>query len=89
MFLYGIEQVVYDFSKSVLIDADSMRFKPCVLVASLFSVSIELHLLLSNNQDQLKQNPKSPLFLEHVRIACDIWDDFTKKVFGKFSLSHI
>lgn len=53
-FLSEVEAAAYDFSKSVLIDADSMRFKPCVLVAGLFSLSIELHLLLNNNEATLK-----------------------------------
>ena len=88
-FLSEVEAAAYDFTKSVMIDADSMRFKPCVLVASLMSVSIELHLLLHQNRDSLQSNPKSPLYLEHVRIACDIWDDLVKKIFGKSSVKHI
>ena len=88
-FLSDIEGAAYDFSKSVLVDADSLRFKPCVLVASLFSMTIELHLLLNHSKEDIKQQPRAPLYLEHVRIACDIWDDLTKKIFGKFSLKPI
>jgi hypothetical protein len=89
VFLSEVEAAAYDFSKSVLIDADSMRFKPCVLVASLMSMVIELHLLLNNNKETLSSCPKSPLFFEHIRIACDIWDDLVKKVFGKSAVKNI
>ena len=88
-FLSEVEAAAYDFSKSVLIDADSMRFKPCVLVAGLFSTTIELHLLQNNSVEHLKKNPKSPIVLEHMRIACDIWDDLMKKIFGRFAVKHI
>ena len=43
-FLNEIEALVYDLTKSVLIDADSLQFKPSIIVASLISISLDIYL---------------------------------------------
>jgi hypothetical protein len=57
VFLSEIEAATYDFTKSILIDADSMRFKPSLLVCGLISVTTKLNLLLNFSRDRLKMKP--------------------------------
>ena len=49
-----IEAVVYDYTKSVLIDAEMMRFKPSVIVCSIISVTLEVYLLTKYSQLRLE-----------------------------------
>ena len=43
-FLCDIETEVYDISKSVLIDAESMKFKPSIIIAAVVTATIEMYL---------------------------------------------
>lgn len=43
-FLSEIEMMAYDFTKSVLVDAEVMSYKPSLIVAALITISIELSL---------------------------------------------
>ena len=43
-FFSEIETIVYDFSKSVLIDANCLQYKGSIVVCGLISVAIELYL---------------------------------------------
>jgi hypothetical protein len=45
-FLCDVEAAAYDFSKSVLIDAHCLKFKPSFIVAALFSASLEITMKL-------------------------------------------
>lgn len=39
-FMSEIEAAVYDYTKSILIDAESMRFKPSLIVCGVISVTL-------------------------------------------------
>ena len=41
-FVCDIESLVYDLAKSVLIDASTLKYKPSLIVAALFSISLDL-----------------------------------------------
>jgi hypothetical protein len=55
VFLSEIEAATYDFTKSVLIDCDSMRFKPSVIVCGLICLTIKLNYLLNFSKDRMKK----------------------------------
>ena len=46
-FLCDIETAVYDFSKSVLTDVESLQYRPSLIVAGLISASLEITLKIS------------------------------------------
>ena len=43
-FICDVETAVYDFSKSLLIDAESLKYRQSLLIAALISTSIEISL---------------------------------------------
>lgn len=43
-FICEIETTVYDFSKSVLADVESLQYRPSLLVAGLISATLEITL---------------------------------------------
>ena len=49
-FMSEIEAVVYDFIKSILIDAEVLRFKPSLIVVATISASFEVFFLVNYNQ---------------------------------------
>lgn len=52
-FLCDVETAAYDLSKSVLVDAESLKYQPSITVAALVTVAIEINMHLLNN-DHLK-----------------------------------
>ena len=53
-FISEIETQVYDYTKSVLIDADVLQYNASIIVCSLISITIEIFLKL-----ELSVNPTS------------------------------
>ena len=49
-----IEAMVYDFIKSILIDAEVLRFKPSSIVVATISASFEVFFLVNFNQSTLE-----------------------------------
>jgi hypothetical protein len=49
-FLCEVESAAYDFSKSLLIDAHCLKMKPTILIAAVFSASIEIALRLQTGE---------------------------------------
>jgi hypothetical protein len=58
-----IEAVVYDFIKSILIDAEVLKFKPSLVVVSTITASFDVFFMVNYNQSTLKENPMVPKFL--------------------------
>lgn len=50
-FLCDVEMAVYDYIKSLLIDAESLKYPPSVCVAAIVSASIEIFFLYLSEQD--------------------------------------
>ena len=44
-----IEALVYDFIKSILIDAEALKFKPSLIVVACISASFEVFYLVNFN----------------------------------------
>ena len=61
--LCEVEQVAYDFVKSVLIDAESLKYKPSILVAAVISVSLEIlfKTKLQEKQASCRSPPKTDM----------------------------
>ena len=89
VFLSEIEAATYDFTKSVLIDCDSMRFKPSVIVCGLICLTIKLNFLLNFSRDRMKKQPFAPEYVKQINICSEIWDNLVKKIFGHNSLSYM
>ena len=49
-YMCEIETAAYDLSKSVLIDAESMKFKPSIIVVALVTAAIEIKFNLFLNE---------------------------------------
>jgi len=47
-FFGDIEAIAYDFLKSLLIDCDSMRYLPSLVVCSVISTTIEIYFKLNS-----------------------------------------
>jgi len=49
-FMCEVEQQAYDLTKSILIDAECLRFKPSLIVASIITVAIEINLRIKHKK---------------------------------------
>ena len=89
-FLTDAETIVYDFSKSVLIDAQLMRYLPSIVVCALITASLEVLVKVNFPEDQcdpsahasFSSRPPKIILLQHVKLCCNIWDQFVKMLFG-------
>lgn len=98
-FICDVETAVYDFSKSLLIDAESLKYRQSLLVAALISASIEISLKQKFEEKQASLKKPSDTFvkdsignlplLPHLRICNQVWETFVIKLFGKGSLAHV
>jgi hypothetical protein len=52
-----IEAMVYDFIKSILIDAEVLKFKPGLIVVATISASFEVFLMINFHISTLEVNP--------------------------------
>ena len=62
-FICDVETVTYDYTKSVLIDSESTKYKPSIIVASLVCVAIEvsLKLMIKSKTDPLSKKEEKNL----------------------------
>ena len=60
-FMCEVEQQAYDLSKSTLVDAECLKFKPSLIVASLITAAIEINLRIKyhNKEQEAANKPKS------------------------------
>ena len=77
-FLTEAESIVYDYSKSVLIDAQLMKYLPSIVVCALITASLEVLIKVNFAEDQsdpmnILEKPRVKL-LQHVKLCCNIWD---------------
>lgn len=104
-FLCDVETSTYDLSKSVLIDAESLKHKPSIIVAALVTVAIELNLQLLHGDPSKTSNsfqarastiyPTPPVntkilpILDHLKICNQVWDGILRKIFGPNSIENL
>ena len=88
-----VETACYDFTKSVLIDAEVLKYKPSIIVPALITSTLEIALrkiyedkinsgIIQNNNEDCKNLP----VLDHLRICNSVWDKIATKIFGKNSI---
>jgi hypothetical protein len=53
-FMCDIESTAYDFTKSIITDAEILKFKPSIVVAAIISTTIEIYLQLKLKE---RKNP--------------------------------
>jgi hypothetical protein len=63
MFMTDLEALVYDYTKSILIDAEALKFKPSIIVCGVISISFEIFFLVNYNKGRVKDNTVTPIFL--------------------------
>lgn len=81
-FTGDVESLAYDLTKSVLIDAASLKYKGSLIVAALVNIGIDLQLRISFTQ-RLSQQPLVPVLIDQIKICCDEWDRVLVRFFGQ------
>ena len=84
-FICEIESAAYDFTKSILADAESLKFKPSIIVACVISTTIEIFLNLKLQQKSAEGLPS----MSHLKLCNAVWDSIVKKLFGRYSLEYL
>lgn len=82
-FLCDIESMVYDFMKSLLIDAQTLRYKGSLLVAGLVTICIDLFTKLSLPELTAENQPLAPYLIDQVGICIDQWDIVLERLFNQ------
>lgn len=82
-FMGDVESLVYDLTKSILVDAASLKYKGSLIVAALVNVGIDLHLRIGFTQQRLVQRPLFPVLIDQIKICCDEWDHVLVRLFGQ------
>ena len=67
-FICETEQAAYDFTKSVLIDSESTKFKASIVVAAIISTTIEIQLKLRMQGQQNGKKTCSPTDLKSLPV---------------------
>ena len=81
-FFSELETQSYDFLKSVIIDAELLKYKPSLLCCSVICASIELRLKLQIG----KMKEFSHQLLRHIQKAYSIWESIVIKTYGDLDL---
>lgn len=93
-FICEVESTAYDFTKSLLIDAESLKHKSSIMVAAIVSVSIEI--IFQSKIDERKKDiyvdqagQKVLPILTHMEQCNKVWDSILKRMFGKGSIEFL
>ena len=77
-FICEIESAAYDFTKSIMADAESLKFKPSIIVACVISTTVEIFLNLKLQQ----KSPEGLPAISQLKLCNAVWDSIVKKLFG-------
>jgi|TARA_B110001450_G_scaffold251445_2_gene271579 hypothetical protein len=93
-FVCEVESAAYDFTKSLLIDAEALKYKSSMMVAAVISISIEI--ILKQKIEQRKSEKytdlagqKSMPLLNHLQECNSVWDSIIKRLFGKSAIEKL
>lgn len=67
-FICEIESCAYDFTKAILADAESLKFKPSIIVACVISATIEIYLNLKLQQ----KSPEGLPSIGHLKLLMQL-----------------
>ena len=81
--------ISYDFTKSILADCELLQFRPSLVVASLITAVVELHLKQECTPSQIKTKNIQPVVLFELRILNQLWDGIVSMIFGESSMPHL
>jgi len=83
-FVSEIESAIYDYTKSVLIDAESSQYRSSIVVCALLSITIDIYLKLEYSIRAIsrKEKLKHPRIFQHIQVCCKIWDQLVTRIFG-------
>ena len=82
-FMCDLESMVYDLSKSVLIDASTLKYKGSLIVASLISVSLDLFVRLTLPNLRSSKQPLAPHIFDQIKMCIEEWDHILERLFGQ------
>jgi len=86
-FFTTFEQIGYDFSKAMLLDAEILEFKPSIMMAGVISVAIELY--LKTKVFGTGEKKMSSVILNEMLICNMVWEQLIEYLFGERSVKHI
>lgn len=75
--------MVYDFMKSVLIDAQTHRYKSSLIVAALITICLDLFTKISLPYLSANSQPIAPYLIDQVSICIDQWDSVLQRLFSQ------
>lgn len=89
-FLEDVETMVREILKSVLIDAVVHKYRPSIIIAGLFSATIEIkfHQMLSAAK-AASPSPLNTVAPDILRTICQVWERIVTDFFGDKALRHI
>jgi len=84
----SVEQIAYDFIKGILLDTECLQYPSSVLIASVITLTIEIHFKLDIIPNLVSRNITSVELIE-MRIIFILWDRLLQKLFGETSVPRI
>lgn len=95
-FMCEVESAAYDFTKSLIIDAEILKYKSSLVVAAIISVTLEIYFKLKIKE---RGNPQSwemradssrdlPI-LPHLKKCNRVWDAIVRRAFGSVAIEHL
>jgi len=89
-FFGDIEAIAYDFTKSVIIDCDSLQYRASIIVCALISATIEIYMRIHMSREQLQtEGKKLAVILVEYKVCNHVWESFVKLMFGTNAVEHI
>ena len=88
-FICDIEATAYDFTKSLLIDADIHEFNNSITVLSIISISIDIFLMTEFTKSKIINSPLFPEIIDSLKLSLTAWNHIVEIFFGKQNLQHI
>jgi hypothetical protein len=88
-FFGDIEAIAYDFTKSLLIDCETMRYLPSLVVCAVISTTIEIYQRVHLTEKALASNPRARIVLYEMWLCNKVWDSLVQEFFGKKCLTNI
>ena len=88
-FICDIEATAYDFTKSMLIDAEVHEFNNSIAVLSIISVSIDIFLMTEFTKSKIINSPLFPEIIDSLKHCVNAWNHIVEIIFGKQNFQHI
>lgn len=88
-FLCDVESMVYDLTKSVIVDTSFAKYSQAAVVTALYTLAIELQLrLIYDGKADRRSRDGFPL-VQQLQVCSQVWDTFTQRLYGQDCLPHV